>query len=197
MKSKKGLSEKNYDLNNSLQDFDVNKIFISSFLKGLWNYPESIAHILENSDPQIVQTNLAPFICHNFFCNYLSGNYIENNLLYIITIMLKKEIDELENINQLENFLENTKCGFLLEELQKVPEIQIYFKKVIIKTVEKLERECSFREINFNISEILKEFNALKKEEENNIKEVNSKNLDEFYKKIIKVSKSKHINRLI
>ena len=100
-------------------------------------------------------------------------------------MMLKKEIDELENISQLDNFLENTKCGFLLEELQNVPEIKIYFKKVIIKTIEKIERTCSFREINFKISEILKQFNALKKEEENNIKEISSKNLDEYYKKII------------
>jgi hypothetical protein len=59
--------------------------------------------------------------------------------------MLKSEIDKLENINQVDTFLENTKCGFLLEELQKVPDIQIFFKKVIIKTVEKIERICSYR----------------------------------------------------
>ena len=158
-------------------------IFISSFLKELWNSPETIAQILENSEPNIVQTNLAPFICHNFYCNYLSGKYLKNNLLYVITIMLKKEIDNLENINQVDNFLENTKCGFLLEELQKVPEIQIYFKNVIIKMVEIIERSYSFREINLNISEILKEFNDLKEEEKNNIHHV--KNLDEFYTKIV------------
>ena len=99
--------------------------------------------------------------------------------------MLKSEIDELENINQLDSFLENTKCGFLLEELQNVPEIKLYFKKVIIKTIEKIERTCSFREINFKVSEILKQFNALKKEEENNLKEVKNNNLDEYYKNII------------
>ena len=165
--------------------FDSNNIniFISSFLQGLWKSPEIIVHILENSEPNIVQTNLAPFICHNFFCNHLSGNYIENNLLYIITMMLKKEIDKLENIIQVDIFLENTKCGFLLEELQKVPEIQIYFKNVIIKMVEIIERNYSFREINLNISEILKEFNDLKEEEKNNIR--NIINLDEFYTKIV------------
>ena len=159
------------------------KIYISSFLKELWKSPEIITHILENSEPKIVQTNLAPFICHNFFCNHLSGNYIENNLLYVITMMLKKEINSLENINQVDSFLENTKCGFLLEELQKAPEIQIYFKNVIIKMIEFIERRYSFRKINLNISEILSEFNELKEEEKNNIKDV--KNIDEFYKKLI------------
>ena len=188
IKDRKELFEAKFFLRTSLdEDFNSRNIniYISSFLNGLWNYPEVISHILENSDPKIVQTNLAPFICHNFFYNHLSANYIENNLLYIITIMLKKEIDELDNINQVDNFLENTKCGFLLEELQKVPDIQIFFKKVIIQTIEKIERECSFREINFKVSEILKEFNTLKNEEKNNIEKVNSNNLDEYYKKII------------
>ena len=185
LKLKKGISEKNYALNPSLDDFNINciKIFISSFLNGLWNYPEAIFHILDNSDEEIIKTNLAPFICQNFYCNHLSGNYLENNLLYVITMMLKKEIDGLTNINQLDTFLENTKCGFLLEELQKIPDIQLFFKKVITRTVEKIERECSFREINFKISEILREFNEMIKEEENNIKEV--KNLDEYYKRLI------------
>ena len=56
---------------------------------------------------------------------------MENNLLYVITLMLKDEIDKLENIEQFENFLENTKCGFLLEELIKMPDIQIYYKILI------------------------------------------------------------------
>ena len=62
---------------------------------------------------------------------------MENNLLYIITLLLKDEIDTLENIDQVDNFLENTKCGFLLKELQKMPDIQIFFKKVILKTKSK------------------------------------------------------------
>ena len=91
---------------------------------------------------------------------------MENNLLYVITMMLKDEIDKLENINQVDKFLENTKCGFLLEELIKMPDIQIYFKNVIIKTVEKIERTYSFREINFKISKILEEIIKLKNDEE-------------------------------
>ena len=132
----------------------INKIFISSLLKNLWNYPEAMYHILLNSDDEIVQKDLASFIVNNFYCNYLSGNYMENNLLYVITMMLKDEINKLNNINQVDDFLENSKCGFLLEELQKMPDIQIFFKKVIQKTVETIERTSSSRGIKFNIADI-------------------------------------------
>ena len=138
-------------------------------------------HILLNSDLNIVQKKLAPLIVNNFYCNYLSGNYIDNNLLYLITMMLKEEIDKLENINQVDKFLENTKCGYLLEEFRNMPDVQIYFKNVIYNLVEKMERTCSFKEINFNVSEIIKELNKSSKKED----KINNKNLDEVYETII------------
>ena len=86
---------------------------------------------------------------------------IENNLLYVISIMLKEEIDKLNDINQLDNFLENTRCGYVLEELRKNPEIQIFFKNVILKTVEKIEKNYSFKEIKLDILELTSEINNL------------------------------------
>ena len=163
----------------------MDKIFINSFLKGLWNHPEIIYHILNNTETDIVKNNLAPFICHYFFCNLLSGNYIENNLLYIITMMLKDEIDKLENVHQVDNFLENTKSGYLLEEFIKVPNVQIFFNKVISKTVEKIERNYSFRKIKFNVQDILKEFIKIKEEEKKKSRNKEEKNLDLYYKKVI------------
>ena len=109
---------------------------------------------------------------------------MDNNLLYVITLMLKDEIDKLESIEQVENFLENTKCGFLLEELIKMPDIQIYFKNVILKTVENIERTC-FRELKFDISEKEIELIKLKESEEKRLGKKIDKNADEFYKKII------------
>ena len=183
---KKGIEVKNFFLNKSLDSFGVNKVFISSFLKALWECPEAIYHILKNSDIQVVKANMAPFIVNNMYCNYLSGNYIENNLLYIITIMLKDEIDNLDKIEQVENFLENTKCGFLLEEMQKIPDIQIYFKNVIHKTVEKIERNLSFREIKFRISEKKQQLDKMKAEEEKKKRKKIDNNLNEIYEKYIK-----------
>ena len=146
----------------------------------LWNHPKAVFHILKNSDPQIVQTNLAPFICHNFISNNLSGNYVENNLLYIITMMLKDEINKLENINQLDNFLNKTQCGYLLEELIQFPDIQLYFKKIITKPVEQLENTYSSNVINFNTFENVKEINMLKGKENN--KDLFNKNITDLGK---------------
>ncbi len=108
---------------------------------------------------------------------------MENNLLYVITMMLKDEINKLDNINQVDNFLENSKCGFLLEELQKMPDIQIFFKKVIQKTVEIIERTSSSREIKFNIEEKQKELidSSINYSKEENSKKIQERN-DEFQK---------------
>ena len=123
-----------------------------SFLKGLWSHPEAIYNIIKNTDNKIIQSNLATFIMNNFYCNYLSGNYIENNLLYIITMMLKDEINGLKFRDQVNDvFLENSKCALLLEQLRRMPDIQIYFKNIILKTVEKMENKISDKEISLNI----------------------------------------------
>ena len=160
-------------------------MYISLFLKSLWNYPEAIYHIINNLDLDIVKSNFASFIANYFYCNYLSGNYMENNLLYVITMLLKDEIDKLEDINQVDTFLENTKCGYLLEELIKMPDIQIYFKNVIIQAVEKIERTCSFRDINFDINERLEELKKIREEEEKKLGKKNDEDLEEIFKKII------------
>ena len=142
-------------------------------------------NIIKNTDEYIIKTNLAPFIVNNCYCNYLSGNYMENNLLYIITLMLKDEIDKLKDIDDVEHFLDNTKCGFLLEELQKMPDIQIYFKNAIYKTVEKIERNSSFREINLCIGEKKKELIKLKKFDEKMLEKNNNKTQEELYENIV------------
>ena len=174
-----------YSLSKSLDEFEIKKVFICSLLKALWNCPEAMYHILKNSDTYIIKTNLAPLIVSNFYCNYLSGNYMENSILYIITLMLKDEIDKMNSVDDVEHFLDNTKCGYLLEELQKMPDIQLFFKKVIFKTVEKIERNFSFREINLSIGEKKKELIKLKAIDEKILDKDNNKSQEELYENII------------
>ena len=138
-------------------------------------------NIIKYSDIEIIKSNLAPFIVNNFYSNYLSGNYMENNLLYIFAMILKDEIDKLENIGQVDKFLHNTKCAYLLEELRKMPDVQIYFKKIIYQTVEEMERKYSFREINFNVFEILNELKNLKHIQGGE----NEQNLNKIYQNFI------------
>ena len=162
---KKNMDNKKFILKENLECFGLNKIFINKFLTGLWSYPEAMYHILNHSEPRDIKDGLAFLIVDNFFTNNLSGNYIENNLLYIFTLMIKDEIDKLTDLEEVENFLDNTRCGYLLEELQKKSDVQLFFNKIILKTIEKIETFCSFREIKFNVSQI-KEFEKLKEEYE-------------------------------
>ena len=70
-------------LEKNLDNLGINKIFIQKFLMNLWENPQIMFNILNNADLKELNENLAPFIVDNFYNNYLSGNYVENNLLYI------------------------------------------------------------------------------------------------------------------
>ena len=127
------------------QDFDIlgiNKIFIQKFFLMLWNNPNLMVKILNNVDINDLKENLAPFVVDNFYNNYLSGNYLENNLLYVFALMIKEEVDKLKDIEQVLTFLDNSRCGILLEQLIYKNDIQIYFRKMIFKTISKIEN-CS------------------------------------------------------
>ena len=141
----------------------INKIFIQRFIMLLWSNPKLMIKILNNVNINELKENLAPFIVDNFYNNYLSGNYLENNLLYIFAVMIKDEVDKLKNIEEVSSFLDNSRCGILLEQLIFKNDIQIYFRKMIFKTISKIEN-CSSTKINFNVNEINKKISWLKSE---------------------------------
>jgi len=152
-------------LEKDLENLGINKIFINKFLIMLWSNPKLIVNIIDKVDVKELKENLAPFIVDNFFNNYLSGSYVENNLLYIFALMIKNEVDKLTSIDQVSSFLDNTKCGILLEQLIKKTDVQNYFKKMIFETISKIEN-CSSRKINFNVNEINKKISWLKSEKD-------------------------------
>ena len=143
--------------------FGVYKIFIQKLLIKLWENPKLIFLLLTNADLKEFKEYLAPFIVDNFYNNYLSGNYLENNLLYVITLMLQNEIEKFNDIGEFSSFLDGSKCGYLLQQLINKIDIQIYFKKMILGTIIKIEN-CSSRKINFNVNEISKKLSWLKSE---------------------------------
>ena len=191
---KKNIDNKKYILENNLDSFGINKIFINKFLTGLWNYPEAMYQILNNSEPHDIKTGLASLVVDNFYINNLSGNYIENNLLYILTLMIKDEINKLTDIEEVETFLDNTRCGYLLEELIKKPDIQLFFNKVILKTIEKIERNCSYRRIKFNVLEIEKELKETIEKEEKKSGKKNEINQAEDISKIVNMKLDQSVN---
>ena len=158
---------------------DLN-IKITKFLNSLWEEPKLVALLLCNSDKKTVKEVLAPLICNNFYQNILSSYTVEENLLYIIFLMLKDEINKLDSINHINTFLNQTPCGYLLNELRHKNDIKEFSKIVIQNVLEKIEISYSDKVLNLNI-ELIE--NELKKFE------------DEFKKK--KKKKIFHLENLI
>ena len=169
-------------LEKNIDSFGINKIYVQKFLMKLWENPKLIFTILKNAELKELKEKLAPFIVDNFYNNYLSGNYLENNLLYVFALMIKEEVDKLRDMEQVLTFLDDSRCGYLLQQLIKKIDVQIYFKKMIMGTVSKIDN-CTSGKINFNINEINKRISWLKSEKTTNNYDANLlKNAKESYK---------------
>ena len=162
--------------------------YVPLFMNHLWENPKIVANLLINSNKEDLKS-LASLIANNFYENILSSSYIEDHLLYVISLILKNEIDN--NVNQkndYEKFLDDTPCGILLEQLKMKQEVQTFFKTLIFKIVSNLEEESSSYEINFNVKNIQEEFNKTKDEIEKEYKKTGKKQKiiknDYFIKKI-------------
>jgi hypothetical protein len=123
----------------------------------LWDQPKVVANLLANSNIQDVKQNLASLFVNNFYENILSSVYIEDNLMYIISLLLMEEMKGIEKIVD-NKFLEETACGYVLEQLKNKTDVQNYFKTIILSLVEKLESMSSSKKINFNVKQIEEDF---------------------------------------
>ena len=121
-------------------------------MKYLWEEPYLVAKIIINSSIYDVERILAPLICNNFYQNIISPYTIEENLLYVITIVLKEEINDLNSENELDDFLNNSRCSYLLSELRKKNDVIIYAKTVIFNVIEKIENNNSYNILNLNMN---------------------------------------------
>ena len=67
--------------------------YIPNYLISLWEDPKMVVKLLLNTDIKDVKENLAHFFCNNFYQNILSPYTVEDNLLYVIALMFKDEIN--------------------------------------------------------------------------------------------------------
>ena len=132
-------------------------IYVAKLMTYLWNEPKLVVNLLNTADKNDIKENLAPLITNNFYENILSSNYIEDNLLYVMTLLLQEEINNLKDENDYLYFLNESPCGFLMEELKEKKDIQTFFKMIIIKAVEKLESSCSNKKLFFSLGQIQEE----------------------------------------
>ena len=90
-----------------------------------------------NAKPKVISDSLLPLIANNFYENILSQKFIQNNLLYIITLLLKHEIKNDCDLNYPRKFLsKESPCGYLLYELRNKRDFQIFLKEIIEEAIE-------------------------------------------------------------
>ena len=135
---------------------DLNN-YVPKFLLYLWDEPKLIVKLLQKCSIKDIKNHLAPLITNNFYENILSVNYIEENYLYVICLLLKEEIESLNSTYDVQLFLQDTPCGCLLDQLINKTDIKSYFKTILQNVVENIEINCSEKEMSFNIKKIEKE----------------------------------------
>ena len=64
-----------------------------------------------------IKETLANLFMNNFYENILSSSFIEDNLMYVITMILADEIQNIESPKDFDKFLDDTSCGYFLKEL--------------------------------------------------------------------------------
>ena len=141
--------------NNSEHLKDLNN-YIPKLLTYLWEDPKLMSNLLMNSNIDDIKKTIAYFITNNFYENILSFNYLQENFMYVLSILLKKEISELKSTDDLNKFLENTPCGCILEQLINKIDIKSYFNNLLKNIMENIELKCSDKKMYFLVSDIEK-----------------------------------------
>ena len=137
-------------------------IYIPSFFQFLLDQPQIIAKLITNSNIEDVKNNLAFFFMNNFYENILSSSFIEDNLIYVITLVLMDEIKNIKTSNDFNSFLDNTAGGYFLEQLNFKMDVMNYYKSIMVNLVENLENMSSSKKINFNVQKIQEDFLKMK-----------------------------------
>ena len=126
-------------------------------MTSIWDNPKSLATILSVADKNDIKNNLAHFVTHNLYENIISSNGKDEQLMYIITLLLKEEINNLNNNeSNSSNFLKDSTCGYILSELIQKKDIQIFFKGIIYEIIKKIEMSNTFGKLLFDPDEIFK-----------------------------------------
>ena len=125
-------------------------LYIPKFLSYLWEHPSIIAKLMLNSNTSDNKLYLAPLICNDFYENILSPNYIEDQLIFIIYLLLDEEIKKINSVHDYKKFLNNTICGYLLDELVEKKDVKAFFKIIFKDIIEILELSSGDNEILFD-----------------------------------------------
>ena len=80
------------------------KTYLPNLLNYLWDQPKTVATLIENSNIQDIKDHLGAFFINNFYENILSSYYIEDKLMFLLTLLIKNEINKLARSISLKSF---------------------------------------------------------------------------------------------
>ena len=104
--------------------------------------------IINHSDNNDLKNSIIPLLVNNFYENIFSENIIENQLIYIIIMLIGKEINVLTDITEKKNFLDNGIINDFLKELIKKAEIQKYFKIIVEDVIKEVNLKSNENYLN-------------------------------------------------
>ena len=151
-----------FDYENQHKYFQDAYTYLSSFFESLWEQPSVIAKLITNSELEDVKNNLSSFFMNNFYENILSSSFIEDELLYVITLVLSDEIGKMKAPNDFNSFLDGTACGYFLEKLNFKMDVMNFYKIIMENIVKNLENISSSKKINLNVKQIQEYFDKMK-----------------------------------
>ena len=122
-------------------------IYIPDLIQQIWENPKSLATILLKADKNDVKKNLAHFVVHNLYDNISSLRHKDDQLIYIIFLLLKEDINSLNDINSSFNL--GKRAPILFDELNKKNEVKFFFKTIILDAIKKLESTYSSTNVIF------------------------------------------------
>ena len=165
--------------------------YIPKLLNYLWEDPKMMAKVLLNCDTKDIKKSIAPFIANNFYENILSFNYMQENFMFVLSLLCKDEISKLDSTDDLLKFLQDTPCGCLLDQLINKIDIKSYFNIILKDIIESIEIKCSERQMHFITKKIEEQMISKKKKDvkssktkgKNKTKNVEEKEKDDVYRK--------------
>ncbi len=164
-------------------------IYIPKFMHELWQNPSSISNIILKTDKGTAK-KLAHFIVHNLY-DTSSLNHSDEQLTYIISILLKQEINSINSLKEINSaFFEEKGFWYILNEFKKKKEVQFFFKNIFLDIIKKLENKYSSENIELDPSKIDK----LIIEDNNDIDNFNDNKNNEKRKQISSKYIDKEIN---
>ena len=69
-------------------------LYIPDLMNGLWEQPKVVASIIEHTKKDNLKEHLAPLFVHNLYENIFSSKYIEDNLMYLLSLLIQSEINK-------------------------------------------------------------------------------------------------------